>query len=161
MAFAKLYSAKTKEAIKLFDRVVELQPDNAIAYQNRAEAHQIAGNWQLAHDDLTTGITRKATGDGYLKTAWLLSTCPDPDFFQPKNAMALAKKGQSFDKDSVTTLEVMAAVSAANGEFEAAVKLQQKAISKVDSAIHLRMDPEAMNIRLATYESEEVYLQQK
>ena len=161
LAFAKLHSGKTGEAIKLFDRVVELQPDNAIAYQNRAEAHQAAGNWRLAHEDLTTGITRKATGDGYLKTAWLLSTCPDPDFFQPQNALALAKKGQSFNKDSVTTLEVMAAVSAANGEFETAAKLQERAISKVSTADHLRMDPEVMKIRLATYEREEVYLQQK
>ena len=161
LAFAKLHSGKTAEAIKLFDRVVELQPDNTVAYQNRAEAHQTAGNWKLAHDDLTASLTQKATGDGYLKTAWLLSTCPDPDFFQPQNALALAKKGQSFDKDSVTTLEVMAAASAANGQFETAVKLQEKAISKVSTADHLRMDPEAMKIRLATYESEEVYLQQK
>lgn len=161
LAFAKLHTGKTDEAIKLFDRVVELQPDNTVAYQNRAEAHQTAGNWKLAHDDLTSSITRSATGDGYLKTAWLLSTCPDPDFFQPQNALALAKKGQSFNKDSVTTLEVMAAVSAANGEFEAAAKLQQRAISKVSTADHLRMDPETMKIRLATYEREEVYLQQK
>ena len=161
LAFAKLHSGKTEEAVKLFDRVVELQPDNAVAYQNRAEAHQTAGNWKLAHDDLTNGITRKATGAGYLKTAWLLSTCPDPDFFQPQNALSLAKKGQSFDKDSVTTLEVMAAVSAANGEFEKAAQLQQRAISKVSTAQHLQLDPELMKIRLATYEREEVFLQQK
>ena len=161
LAFAKLYSGETDEAIKLFDRVVQLQPDNAIAYQNRAEAHQTVGNWELAHNDLTTGITRKATGDGYLKTAWLLSTCPDPDFFQPQNALALAKKGQSFDKGSVTTLEVMAAVFAANGEFEKAAKLQKQAIAKVSTADHLQMDPEAMKIRLATYERDEVYLQEK
>ena len=161
LGFAKLFSGKMEEAVKLFDRVVELQPDNATAYQNRAEAHQVAGNWKLAHDDLMTGITRKATGDGYLKTAWLLSTCPDPDFFQPLMAMDLAKKGQSFDKDSVTTLEVLAAASAANGEFETAVKLQEKAISKVTTVGDLRMDTEAMKVRLATYESEEVFLQEK
>jgi len=161
LAFAKLHSGKTMAAIKLFDRVVELQPDNATAYQNRAEAHQAAGNWKLAHDDLTTGITRKATGDGYLKTAWLLSTCPDPDFFQPLNALKLAKKGQSFNKDSVESLEVMAAASAANGEFEVAAKLQEKAISKISTAHHLRMDEEAMKARLATYKSDEVYLQGK
>lgn len=161
LALAKLHSGKTAEAIQLFDRVVLLQPDNTVAYQNRAEAHQNAGNWKLAHDDLTTSLTRNATGDGYLKTAWLLSTCPDPDFFQPQNALALAKKGQSFDKDSATTLEVMAAVSAANGEFDAAVKLQRKAIAKVSTADHLQMDPEAMKVRLATYEDDEVYLQGK
>ena len=161
LGFAKLFSGKMEEAIKLFDRVVDLQPDNATAYQNRAEAHQMAGNWKLAHEDLMTGITRKATGDGYLKTAWLLSTCPDPDFFQPLMAMDLAKKGQSFDKDSVTTLEVLAAASAANGKFETAVKLQEKAISKVSTVGDLRMDTEAMKVRLATYESEEVYLQEK
>lgn len=161
LAFAKLHTGKTDEAIKLFDRVVQLQPDNTVAYQNRAEAHQTAGNWKLAHDDLTTSINRKATGDGYLKTAWLLSTCPDPDFFQPQNALALAKKGQSFNKNSVTTLEVMAAVSAANGEFETAVKFQEKAISKVSTADNLRLDEEAMKVRLATYESAEVYLQDK
>ena len=161
LGFAKLFSGKREEAVKLFDRVVELQPDNTTAYQNRAEAHQVAGNWKLAHEDLMTGITRKATGDGYLKTAWLLSTCPDPDYFQPLMAMDLAKKGQSFDKDSVATLEVMAAASAANGEFETAVKLQEKAISKVATVGDLRMDTEAMKVRLATYESEEVFLQEK
>ena len=55
----------------------------------------------------------------------------------------------------------MAAASAANGEFEIAMKLRARASSKVSTANHLRMDPEAMKIRLATYESEEVYLQQK
>lgn len=161
LAFAKLFSGQTEEAIRWFDRVVQLQPDNATAYQNRAEAHQSAGNWKLAHDDLTTGIARKATGDGYLKAAWLLSTCPDPDFFQPQTALAMAKKGQSFDKESPTTLEVMAAASAANGEFDTAVELQEKAISKLETAGHLRMDPDAMKVRLAIYEAEEVYLQQK
>ncbi len=161
LAFAKLFSGKPKEAIKLFDRVVELQPDNATAYQNRAEAHQVVGNWKSAHEDLTTGIARKATGSGYLKTAWLLSTCPDPDFFQPQTALALAKKGHSFDKDSATALEVMAAASAANGEFDTAVKLQEKAISKIETAGQIRMDPEAMKIRLTTYQSAEVYLQSK
>ena len=161
LGFAKLFSGNIEDAIKLFDRVVELQPDNATAYQNRAEAHQMAGNWKLAHKDLMTGITRKATGDGYLKTAWLLSTCPDPDFFQPLMAMDLAKKGQSYDKDSVTTLEVMAAASAANGKFDTAVKLQEKAISKVATVGDMRMDTEAMKVRLATYESEEVFLQER
>lgn len=161
LAFAKLFSGSSEQAIALFDRVVELQPDNATAYQNRAEAHQAVGNWKLAHDDLTNSLKRNATGDGYLKAAWLLATCPDPDFFQPQTALAMAKQGQSFDKDSVTTLEVLAAASAANGNFDTAVKLQAKAIAKVKTVGHLRLDPEAMKVRLATYESEEVYLQQK
>ena len=159
LAFAELFSGKTDEAIKRFDRVVELQPDNATAYQNRAEAFQTAGNWKRAHADLLTSIERQATADSYLKTAWLLSTCPDPDFFQPSTALAMAKKGEAFDKDSVTTLEVMAAASAANGAFKTAVELQEKAISKIDSVDYMRVDSEEMKVRLATYESEEVYLQ--
>lgn len=161
LAFARLFSGDTDEAIALFDRVVELQPDNATAYQNRAEAHQSAENWKLAHDDLQVSLKRSATGEGYLKTAWLLATCPDPDFFQPQTAMAMAKQGQAFDKDSATTLEVLAAASAANGNFDTAVKLQQQAIAKVKTGTALRMDPIAMKERLATYEREEVFLQSK
>lgn len=161
LAFAKLFNGNADQAMELFDRVVELQPDNPTAYQNRAEAHQSVGNWKRAHEDLTTSLNRQATGEGYLKAAWLLSTCPDPDFFQPQTAMAMAKQGQSFDKDSVTTLEVLAAAAAANGEFDTAVRLQQQAISKIKTANHLRIDPEAMKVRLATYQREEVYLQTK
>jgi len=137
-AHALLTIGNTEKAIELYTRVTELQPNNSVAWQARGEAYQSAENWKAASADFAKSISMKKSAQAYLKAAWLYSTCPDPDFFEPITAMEYARQGKKIDPDSVETLEVLAAASA-NYQF----------------------DTEEMKVRLTSYEQEQPYLQVK
>ena len=160
LAHAHMGKGDVDKAIELYTRVTELQPQNSVAWQLRGEAYQAKGQWKLAHADFTRGIKIQKSAQGYFKAAWLLSTCPDPDFFEPLTALEYAKQGKQFESGSVECLEVLAAASAANGQFDAAVELQKQAIAKTDAEhSDYKFDAEEMKIRLVSYEQEELYLQ--
>ena len=162
LAHAQLNIGNTERAIELYTRVTELQPSNSVAWQARGEAYQIAGNWKGADADFAKSISIQKSAEAYRKAAWLYSTCPDPDFFQPITALAYARQGDKIDPESVQSLEVLAAASAANGEFEAAVDFQKQAIKKTATAqANYQFDTDQMKIRLASYEQEQPYLQEK
>ncbi len=160
LAHAHLALKQFERAIELYTRVTQLQPENSIAWQARGEAFQTAGNWKAANDDFSKSISMQKSARGYLKAAWLLSTCPDPDFFEPITALEYARQGRQFDPKSVECLEVLAAASAANGEFTAAVDLQKQAIEKSATVqSDYQFDTDQMKVRLTAYQQEELYLQ--
>lgn len=162
LAHAQLALGNTDQAIEHYTRVTELQPNNSVAWQARGEAYQSAENWKAASDDFAKSISIAKSAKAYLKAAWLFSTCPDPDFFEPITAMEYARQGKKIDPDSVESLEVLAAASAANGEFTDAVDFQKQAIKKTASVqANYQFDTDQMKVRLASYEQEQPYLQVK
>ena len=162
LAHAHLAMGNIDQAIEHYTRVTELQPNNSVAWQARGEAYQTAENWKAASEDFAKSISIQKSARSYLKAAWLFSTCPDPDFFEPITAMEYARQGKQFDSESVESLEVLAAVSAANGEFTDAVSLQKQAIKKTAaSQARYQFDTDQMKVRLASYEQEQPYLQVK
>ena len=162
LAHAQLTLGNTDQAIQHYTRVTELQPNNSVAWQARGEAYQSAENWKAASADFAKSISIQKSARGYLKAAWLFSTCPDPDVFEPKTAMKYARQGKKIDPDSVESLEVLAAASAANGEFADAVDFQKQAIKKSASVqANYQFDTDQMKVRLASYEQEQPYLQVK
>lgn len=162
LAHALLAIDDTDRAIKNYTRVTELQPSNSVAWQARGEAYQALGNWKAASADFAKSISIQKSAQGYLKAAWLFSTCPDPDFFEPITAMEYARQGKKIAPDSVESFEVLAAASAANGEFADAVDFQKQAIEKTASAqADYQFDTEEMKVRLTSYEREQPYLQVK
>ena len=162
LAHAQLALGNIDQAIELYTRVTQLQPNNSVAWQARGEAYQAAANWKAASVDFARSISIQKSAQSYRKAAWLYSTCPDPDFFEPITAMQYAQAGKKIDPDSVESLEVLAAASAANGEFDSAVDLQKQAIKKTASVqAGYQFDTDEMKIRLASYEQEQPYLQVK
>ena len=162
LAHAQLAIGKVDQAIQNYTRVTELQPNNSVAWQARGEAYQSAENWKAASADFAKSISIQKSAQGYLKAAWLFSTCPDPDFFEPITAMEYARQGKKIDPDSVESLEVLAAASAANGEFADAVDLQKQAIKKSATVqADYQFDTDQMKVRLTSYEQERPYLQAK
>lgn len=162
LAHAQLAIDDHDRAIQNYTRVTELQPNNSVAWQARGEAYQSTGNWKAASADFAKSISIQKSAQGYLKAAWLYSTCPDPDFFEPITAMEYARQGKKIDPDSVESLEVLAAASAANGEFADAVDFQKQAIKKTASVqANYQFDAEEMKVRLTSYEQEQPYLQVK
>lgn len=162
LAHAQLAIGKVDQAIQNYTRVTELQPNNSVAWQARGEAYQSAENWKAASADFAKSISIQKSAQGYLKAAWLFSTCPDPDFFEPITAMEYARQGKKIDPDSVESLEVLAAASAANGEFADAVDLQKQAIKKSATVqADYQFDTDQMKVRLTSYEQEQPYLQAK
>jgi len=162
LAHAQLALGNTDQAIQHYTRVTELQPNNSVAWQARGEAYQSAQDWKAASADFAKSISIQKSAQGYLKAAWLFSTCPDPDFFEPITAMEYARQGRKIDPDSIESLEVLAAASAANGEFADAVDFQKQAIKKTATVqANYQFDTDQMKVRLASYEQEQPYLQVK
>ena len=74
--------------------------------------------------------------------------------------MEYARQGKKIDPESVESLEVLAAASAANGEFSDAVDLQKQAIKKSATfQANYQFDTDQMKVRLTSYEQEQPYLQ--
>jgi tetratricopeptide (TPR) repeat protein len=160
LAHAQLALGNIDQAIEHYTRVTELQPNNSVAWQARGEAYQSAENWKAASADFAKSMSIQKSAQGYLKAAWLFSTCPDPDFFEPITAMEYARQGKKIDPESVESLEVLAAASAANGEFADAVDLQKQAIKKSATVqANYQFDTDQMKVRLTSYEQEQPYLQ--
>ena len=167
LAHALLAVGEIQQAIENYTRVTVIQPRNALAWQARGEAHQAARNWQAAAEDYAKSLQIQKSGTGYLKAAWLYSTCPDPEVFAPQRAMEYAQQGQKYDSESIESFEVRAATAAANGEFATAVALQKQAIEKTAAAqdqvsqAGYQFDAEEMKVRLTSYQEEEPYRQPK
>jgi tetratricopeptide (TPR) repeat protein len=131
-----------------------LKPRNASFRVDRAELHVAKGHWELASRDYRTAIRLdKKLGRAYHGAAWLMATCPDSRYRNPKLALYAARKAiQLDDSRDYRYLDTLAAAQAALGHFE-------KAKVSLASAIESAPDEAArrMKYRLALYEKEEPF----
>jgi tetratricopeptide (TPR) repeat protein len=125
----------------------------ALLYYNRGYAHHTAGQESQAIADMGKTLALEpdypdAAGllaQAELNFAWTLATSPDPAVRDPARALALATKVCPTHCDTSAQLDTLAAVYAANGDFEQAVHWQVKAVA-TDS-------PPGGEERLALYKS--------
>lgn len=133
---------------------IQLSPKGAEPITARADLYFDLGKWELAAADYKRAIGLDPNyGPAYCGSAWLLATCPDEAFFDPKLALASAQKAISLDGDSNPRyLDTLAAAQAATGDYASAKATVTKAlaIAPADMA-------ERMNVRLALYEREKPF----
>jgi uncharacterized protein len=86
--------------------------------------------------------------DGQLYLAALLAAAPDAATRDPKRALELLDEVFRGVKDDPTAFEIRAAAEASSGDFKAAVKSENNAITK---AQHLKWELAPLNERLARY----------
>lgn len=152
-AHCNFKSGDFDEALKDYEVVSTMLSDNDSALINLADAHQMLGNWKDAYDNYFAAMSIKTTESGARKAAWLMATCPDPEYFRPELALQLANKAVELGGETRENLDTLAAAQAASGDFDAAKKTQQLAMASSAAVAQEQQE------RMAKYESLERYIQ--
>jgi len=118
------------KAVEDYDATIGFEPNSALAYNNRGNAWRVQGEYEKAMSDHNRAMELDPDYAGsYNSLAWLLATCPNTQYRNGMAAVAMAQKACELtgEKDA-NSLGTLAAAYAEAGEFENAVKTQQKAI---------------------------------
>ncbi|MCI0492238.1 MAG: tetratricopeptide repeat protein [Planctomycetes bacterium] len=112
------------------NRSIELDNDEPDAFTRRANLHAERGDFGQALEDLEKALQLDPNwAEAHRSLAWLLATCPNPDFRNPQRALAAAQRAaQLAPADDVFVLDALAAAFASVGQFDEAIRVLQRAI---------------------------------
>lgn len=153
-----MHQRKWELAVQDFNAALSKSPGFFLAAIRRGEANARLGRYELslADYDKVLSLHPMIGSRGRAKTAraWLRATCPNPAFRNGKEAVADAKAACNLcswgDWDYIDTL---AAAYAEVGDFDSAVKFEQKAIEKAKKDD----DTKGAQERLALYQQHKPY----
>jgi tetratricopeptide (TPR) repeat protein len=120
-------------ALADLSQAIELAPHNAAALSQRGNVQAELGEFGKAIADFQQALAADAnSAEAHRSLAWLLATCPEERFRNPRQAIAaaeaaakLAAPGDPF------VLDALAAANANAGQFDRAVRIQREAITNV------------------------------
>ena len=145
-------------AVQDFNSALKISPGFFLAAIRRGEANARLGRYELslADYDKVLSLHPMIGSRGRAKTAraWLRATCPNAAFRNGQQAVVDAKAACNLcswgDWDYIDTL---AAAYAETGDFDSAIKFEQKAISKAKKDD----DTKGAQQRLALYQQHKPY----
>ena len=145
-----------QKALDDYNRAVSLDPENQEYLANRGDAWRTLGQWSKAADDFRQAIRLDKTfGRAYQAAAWLMATCPDPQFRNANLAVQAAQRAIELDGETgYIHLDTLAAALANGGQFEQARKVLLQAI---ESAPRENLEP--LHSRLSLYRAHKPYRQ--
>ncbi|RJP76876.1 MAG: tetratricopeptide repeat protein [Desulfobacteraceae bacterium] len=145
-----------QEAIADFSQSLQKDPKFAEAYVNRGIARKKMKNYQEAIEDYHKALEfEPESAEAMNNLAWLLSTCPDPQYRDGKQAIKIAKKGNDLNPGAYM-LDTLAAAYAENGNFKTAIEMQEEAIRILEKQGKLNLIRELEN-HLSAYKREEAW----
>lgn len=121
------------EAIQHFSKAIDLNGPSVSLLYGRAQCLHETGKFMAELDDCKRALELDPTSSliaNYL--AWRLVTCPDDAYRDGARALPLAKMAVAQDP-SGPHLDTLAAVYAELGNFEQAVKIQEKALAVLEA----------------------------
>jgi tetratricopeptide (TPR) repeat protein len=144
---------KWEQAIADFNNALVISPSFFLAAIKRAEVNQRLGRYDkaLAELDHLINLRPQYHTDALARSdrAWIYATCPDPAFRNGKQGVADATAACKIDSwDSWDYIDTLAAAYAETGDFENAIKFEEKAIRKAREADDIKSARE----RLALYQ---------
>jgi tetratricopeptide (TPR) repeat protein len=109
-------------AIPDFSRAIELDPKCVEAWYNRGVAHAARSEWEQAIADQTRAIQLKPEFvQPYNDLGWLLATCPNPKFRDPKRAVEIARKAVELAPKEAMYWNTLGVAHYRAGQWQAAV----------------------------------------
>jgi tetratricopeptide (TPR) repeat protein len=153
---ARAANGEWESAIEDFTAAIALEPNLALAYCDRAIAFRGRGDFALAAADFNRAIEADPESPRpYRCSAWLRATCPNVDCRDGRRAVSDAAKACELTRwKNSYDLDTLAASYAEAGNFDAAVKWQQKAIDlKPDDAKFVK----SAKTRLELYKNHKPY----
>jgi tetratricopeptide (TPR) repeat protein len=117
-------------ALDNMNRAIRLAPRVPDAYAQRGNLAAERGDFEQAIRDFRQALALEPQlTEAHRGLAWLLSTCPDPQFRDAEQGLAAARRGMEFAApDDCYMLDALAAAQANAGNFEAAAATLQQAM---------------------------------
>ena len=112
------------------DRAIDLDGRLTKAYLQRGELCLARGEYESAASDYRTAVRNDSRSpEAFRCVAWMMATCDDERFRDPKRSLQFAKKAIELNGgEDFRLLDTMAAAHANAGQFNYAVTEQQRAI---------------------------------
>jgi tetratricopeptide (TPR) repeat protein len=141
-----------------FNRALTVSPSFLLGAIKRAQLNQSLGHYDLALAELTHIIDLRprihANALAHSSRAWIYATCPEPAFRNGKQAVADANLACKIDSwDNWDYIDTLAAAYAETGDFEKAIKFENKAMHKTRDADTVK----GLQERLALYQQHQPF----
>jgi tetratricopeptide (TPR) repeat protein len=149
---------KWEPAIQDFNAVLKISPGFFLAAIKRGDANKQLGRYELSLADYDKVLTLHpmvgSRGRAKTSRAWLRATCPNAAFRNGQQAVEDAKAACNLcDWREWDYIDTLAAAYAETGDFDSAIKFEQRAISKAKKDANTK----GAQQRLALYQQHKPY----
>lgn len=147
-----LADKQPQEAIRRFNRALEIDPSLFVALRGRSDAEISVGNHAAAIADLEKAIVAEPDDSGVLNNlAWLLATSPEDSIRDGTRAVQLAQRACELSEwKKPHIVSTLAAAHAEAGDFEQAKAFSRRAVEGAEEGDDVR---EQLQNELASYEA--------
>jgi protein O-mannosyl-transferase len=130
---------RSDEAVQELTEVLRRKPDDAGAHNRLGEILARQGKAKEALQSYEAALKLQPDSPDALRNqAWLLATCPDPQFRDGGEALRLARRALELTSaENIHALDALAAAYAETGQFSAAMDSAEKALAMARSSNQL------------------------
>jgi tetratricopeptide (TPR) repeat protein len=146
-----------QEALADLDHAIALAPRDSNTLTHRGNVYAELGDFERALADFHQALDLNANcTDAYRSLAWLESTCPDPQYRDPQQAVEAAERAAKLaPQGDCFVLDALAAAYAGAGDFDRAVHIQKQAMAVAPKSFSSQFAE-----RLALYQQHRPYRNQ-